>query len=210
MKYEYRKMEKDIYGIKAKPTLSVIPSQRYICIHGTGAPETEEFTSKIGVLYSLSYAIRMMPHSGFTPEGYFEYTVYPLEGLWDLSEKGRESEILLKEEFVYDLMIRQPDFVSQEIFDRAFEIAKKKNLPYLDEAYLTDIEDGLSLSMLHKGPYENENDTFAIMDEFIRENNIPFTDENRVHREIYLSDVRRSKPENLKTILRYRNLASGK
>ncbi|MBK5202047.1 MAG: hypothetical protein JJE21_11045, partial [Spirochaetaceae bacterium] len=66
MKYEYRKMEKDIYGVKANPPLSTIPSQRYICIKGEGSPASEEFASKIGVLYALSYAIRMMPRKGYT------------------------------------------------------------------------------------------------------------------------------------------------
>jgi hypothetical protein len=199
-------MEKDIYGVKAKPTLSTIASQKYICIRGEGSPASEEFASKIGVLYSLSYAIRMMPRKGYTPEGYFEYTVYPLEGLWNLSEKGRKSEELIKDELIYTIMIRQPDFVNQDVFDRAFEIAKIKDVPFLEEAYLTDIEDGLSVSMLHKGPFDTEGATFAIMKEFIKENNIPFSPKNLVHREIYLSDARRSKPENLKTILRYRNL----
>ncbi|MBK5201429.1 MAG: GyrI-like domain-containing protein, partial [Spirochaetaceae bacterium] len=137
---------------------------------------------------------------------YFEYTVYPLEGLWNLSEKGRNSEELLKDELLYTIMIRQPDFVNQDVFDRAFEIAKKKDVPFLEAAYLTDIEDGLSVSMLHKGSFDTEKVTFDIMKEFIKENNILFSNKKLVHREIYLSDARRSKPENLKTILRYRNL----
>lgn len=204
MKYEYKKMEKDIYGVSTKPILSNIPSQKYICIKGTGAPSSDEFSSKIEVLYSLSYAIRMMPKKGYTPDGYFEYTVYPLEGLWDLSDKGKKSDILLKDELIYTIMIRQPDFVNQDVFDKALEIAKKKGNIFLKDAYLTDLEDGLSVSMLHLGSYDNEKDTFDIMKRYIHDNNLHLN--SLVHREIYLSDARRSSPDKLKTILRYRQL----
>ena len=77
-------------------------------------------------MYSLAYAVRMMPKQGYTPEGYFEYTVYPLEGLWDLTEKGRKLETLNKDELVYTIMIRQPDFVTEDVVKRAFEHVRKK------------------------------------------------------------------------------------
>ena len=35
-------------------------------IKGKGNPNSEEFSKKIGVLYSLAYAIRMMPKQGLT------------------------------------------------------------------------------------------------------------------------------------------------
>ena len=54
---------------------------------GKGNPNNEEFKDAVEALYSLSYAIRMMPKKGYTPEGYFEYTVFPLEGIWDLEEE---------------------------------------------------------------------------------------------------------------------------
>lgn len=202
MKYEYKKQEKDIYGQKAVPSLLTVGKQKYICIKGKGNPNTEDFSNRIAVLYGLSYAIRMMPKKGYTPEGYFEYVVYPLEGTWDLSERGRKSDVLLKEEFLYTIMIRQPDFVNDDVFQRAFEIAKKKNNPLLGEAYFTEIEDGLSVQMLHKGPFDDEPKTFSVMKEFITENNLKIR--SLVHREIYLSDTRRVTPDKYKTILRYR------
>lgn len=202
MKYEYRKEEKSIYGQKSIASLIQIPKQKYICIEGKGNPNTEDFKNRVEVLYSLSYAIRMMPKKGYTPAGYFEYVVYPLEGIWDLSEKGRNSKELLKEELIYTIMIRQPNFVDDNIFERALEFAKKKNNPLLKNASFVEIEDGLSVQMLHKGPFDNENETFNRMKEFIANNHLSI--KTLAHREIYLSDPRKSKPENLKTILRYR------
>lgn len=76
----------------------------------------------------------MMPKQGYTPEGYFEYTVYPLEGIWDLTEEGRKLDTLNKDELVYTIMIRQPEFVIEEIVEKAFEnVRKKKPHPLLDE-----------------------------------------------------------------------------
>ena len=98
-----------------------------------------------------------MPKWGTAPEGYFEYTVYPLEGIWDLTEKGRKESTLNKDEFVYTIMIRQPEFVSDEIVELAMERVRKKNPhPYLEEVAFRSMEDGLSLQMLHVGPYDEE------------------------------------------------------
>ncbi len=42
----------------------------------------------------------MMPKQGYTQDGYYEYTVYPLEGIWDLTEQWKCSNILNKGEFI--------------------------------------------------------------------------------------------------------------
>lgn len=203
MKHEYRKHEKELYCPKDKPQLVTVPKQKFFCIKGKGNPNSEDFSERIGVLYSLAYAVRMMPKNGFTPEGYFEYTVYPLEGLWDLTEEGRRSEVLNKDELVYTIMIRQPDFVNDEVVEKAFEIAnKKKPHPLLQEVYFDEIQDGLSVQILHIGSYDHEPESFNKMKEFIEDNGLQI--KTLVHREIYLSDARRVEKDKLKTVLRYR------
>lgn len=203
MKHEYKKHEKELYCPKDKPVLVTVPKQKFFCIKGKGNPNSEDFAERIGVLYSLAYAVRMMPKNGFTPEGYFEYTVYPLEGLWDLTEEGRKSEVLNKDELVYTIMIRQPDFVNDEVVEKAFEIAnKKKPHPLLKEAYFDEIEDGLSVQILHIGSYDSEPESFNKMKAFIEDNGLQI--KTLVHREIYLSDARRVEKDKLKTVLRYR------
>lgn len=202
MKYEWKKAEKQLYLPKTIPELITIPNQKFFMLKGKGNPNSDSFAEKIGVLYSLAYAIRMMPKQGYIPDGYFEYTVYPLEGLWDLTEEGRNSEILNKNELLYTVMIRQPDFVTPSVAEKAFEIVRKKK-PHLllDEVTFEMLEDGLSVQMLHLGSYDNEPQSFKLMNEFITNHNL----EKRalVHREIYLSDAREVQPEKLKTVLRY-------
>lgn len=115
-------------------------------IKGKGNPNHEYFAEKIGVLYSLAYAIKMMPRQGYTPEGYFEYTVYPLEGVWNLTAAGKQSDLLNKDELLYTLMIRQPDFATEEVVQRAFEtVRKKKPHPLLNDVAFGTLEDGLSV-----------------------------------------------------------------
>ncbi len=62
------------------------------------------------VLYSLSYAKRMSSKKNMAPPGCYEYTVYPLEGVWDLSEDGKKNfnGKVNKDDLIFDLMIRQP------------------------------------------------------------------------------------------------------
>lgn len=69
-----------------------------------------------------------MPKKGIVPEGYFDYTVFPLEGIWDKGEKSKGLDVLIKEDLIYTIMIRQPDFVTQDLLDKATDIVKKKNL----------------------------------------------------------------------------------
>lgn len=202
MKHEWKKAEKELYLPKAIPELITIPKQKFFMVKGQGNPNSDSFAEKIGVLYSLAYAIRMMPKQDFIPDGYFEYTVYPLEGLWDLTEEGRNSETLNKNELIYTIMIRQPDFVTPGVVERAFEtMRKKKPHPLLDEVTFEMLEDGLSVQMLHLGSYDNEPESFKLMNEFIANHNL----EKRLlaHREIYLSDARKVQPDKLKTVLRY-------
>lgn len=202
MKFEWRKQEKNLYLPKEKPDLITVPQQKFFMISGKGNPNDEEFSEKIGVLYSLAYAVRMMPKQGYTPDGYFEYTVYPLEGIWDLTEEGKQSNTLNKDELLYNIMIRQPDFVTQEVVNKAFEnVRKKKPHPLLNDATFETMEDGLSVQMMHIGSYDDEPQSFEQMKKFIKENNLEIT--TLKHREIYISDARKTEKSKLKTVLRY-------
>ena len=191
-----------MYLPKQKPELISIPEQKFIMIEGKGNPNSDEFSERIKVLYSLAYAIRMMPKNGYTPEGYFEYTVYPLEGLWDLTKKGRTLETLDKDELLYTIMIRQPDFVTKQVVEKAFEIVrKKKPHPLLDKVLFDTYEDGLSVQMLHIGPYDTEAQSFEMMKKFIKEHELEI--KTLRHREIYLSNSRKVEQAKFKTVLRY-------
>ncbi len=90
MKQEWKKNEKEYYLPKAKPELRKIPPFNFFSINGAGNPNDEFFAEYIGMLYLLSYAVKMSPKSGTAPKNYFEYTVYPLEGIWDINDEAKK------------------------------------------------------------------------------------------------------------------------
>ena len=112
-----------------------------------------------------------------------------------------------KEEFdknnlQYRIMMRQPDFVTEELLSRVLEIVAKKNHhDKLTEVKLESIQDGDCVQAMHVGSYDKEPETFAKLDEFCIANGMERA--NEWHREIYLSDARKTEPENLKTVLRF-------
>lgn len=55
--------------------------------------------------------------------------------------------------------------------------------------------------MLHVGSYDDEPRTFSEMQDFIDSNNLKL--KTKVHKEIYLSDFRKTESSKLKTVLRY-------
>ena len=203
MKYEWKKQDKAFYLPPAEPALIQVPAYNYFTLHGEGNPNGAEFAEAVGVLYSLSYAIKMLPKKGIEPEGYYEYTVFPLEGVWDLSEAGRQKTELDKDELVYTIMIRQPDFATPELAAEVLEKVKhSKPHPLLHKAAFDSIEDGLSVQMLHTGPYDDEPGSFARMKQYCAEQGLERM--SHLHREIYISDARRTQPEKLRTVLRFK------
>ncbi|MEA4846374.1 MAG: GyrI-like domain-containing protein [Clostridiaceae bacterium] len=203
MKYEWKKQDKGLYLPKNRPEIVIVPSMRFFMLDGRGNPNNEDFAEAVGVLYSLAYAIKMMPRKGYTPEGYYDYSVFPLEGVWDLAPEARELEVLDKDSLIYTIMIRQPDFVTDETAQRAIEaVAKKSKHPLLTKVRFGCIEEGLCVQMLHIGSFDSEPASFAVMEEFCEANGLRRL--SKIHREIYLSDARKTAPERLQTVLRFK------
>ncbi len=209
-KHEWRKKEKDIYMPKAKPAVIDVPTFKYLTIKGHGSPAAGLFTSCIGALYPLAYIIKMhLKTLDAKPEGYQDFTVYPLEGVWDINEEAKKNFTgkVRKEDFVYTLMIRQPDFITEEFYAEMKERlrsnlkTKKTPNPFVEQVNFESIADGKCIQMLHVGPYDNEDETFNTMESYARKHDM--TRLSKIHREIYLSDFRKTTPEKLKTTLRF-------
>jgi len=205
-KYEWKKKEKNLYQPKNKAEIIDIPSFKFFTIEGNGNPNDEFFADYVGALYSLAYGVKMSYKKGIEPKGFYDYAVYPLEGIWDLTEKGREEAkkgIINKEELLFKLMIRQPDFVD-ETYAKFIVEEVKKNKPHalLNDIKFEEIEEGKVVQMLHVGTYDDEPESFKIMEEFVKESG--FERAEKLHKEIYLSDARKVEAEKLKTILRFK------
>ena len=203
MKYEWKKHEKALYLPKAVPAPVTVPEHAFFMIRGEGNPNGEAFLEAIGVLYALSYAVKMLPKKGDAPEGYYEYAVFPLEGVWDTAEPMLPGESLNKDALRYTLMIRQPDFVGEDGVCAALERTKhRKPNSLLEEVRFDTVPGETCVQLLHVGAYDDEPVSFAKMDEFVHAHSLTRTEEG--HREIYLSNATRTEKNRLKTILRYR------
>ena len=201
MKLEWKKQDKEIYGVKTKPCVIDIPAQKYIILSGNGNPNDKIFSDKVAALFSVAYKIKLAYKALAEKSNEItDYTVYPLEGIWSMAS---EKEDLVKEELQYCIMIRQPDFITTEMFDNTLEtVKKKKNIPYLTDISFETICDGRCIQVLHKGAFDDEPASFKIMDNYCLEHR--YMRMGKEHREIYLNNANRTKKANLKTILRYK------
>lgn len=198
MKHEWKKQEKELYGVKTKPIMLDVPSQKFIMISGRGNPNDTAFSDKVGALYSLAYAIKMGYKSASTTSEISDFAVYPLEGIWKLIE-GTE---LVKDNLEYTIMIRQPDFITKEMVEKALEKVRiKKPNPLYEEIRFDTMTDGKSVQILHVGSYDEEPASFQMMDKVLEAHGLERFED--CHREIYLNNANRTEKAKLKTILRY-------
>ncbi len=191
--HDRKKLFKALYSPKTEPQLVTVPSCPYIIVEGEGSPLDEAYDEAVGLLYQLSYTLKM----GFKDERWYQgFVVSPLEGVWSAIEvENRDS-------WHWASMIAQPPFMTEDIFRKVAERCSFTKGISVKDARFERIEDGLCVTMMHVGPYAQENRSFAKMDSFCLENKVQRLDST--HREIYLSNPKKTEPEQLKTVLRYR------
>ena len=199
MPFDYKKEYREFYLPKAKPELIDVPEMHYIAIRGAGDPNAEggAYQAAIQVLYALAYTIKMSKKGSHRVDGYFDFVVPPLEGLWEQTGTGKES-------FHWTSMLRLPEFVTQEEFDWAVREATAKKKKDFSKVEFFTYDEGLCVQCMHLGSYDDEPETLARMNAFAAEQGyaVDFS-ETRFHHELYLSDPNRTAPEKRKTILRH-------
>jgi len=195
---DFKKDYKDLYQPESTPSVIDVPEMTFIAVDGKGDPNTSaEYAAAIEALYGLSYAIKMSNKS------VLEYVVPPLEGFWSVNGAGSTTDN--KDSFVWTALIRQPDFVTSEVFDAAkTSLAKKKPKLDISKARLERFAEGLCVQVMHLGSYDNEPATIATMEQYATKNGyaIDMSDMRR-HHEIYLSDPRKVAPKKLKMVIRH-------
>lgn len=205
MAYDYKKEFRELYQPGKTPAIVGVPAMNFVAVPGSGDPNEEngEYKKAVAVLYAISYTIRMSHKGDHAIEGYFEYTVPPLEGLW-WQDDGSPIDYADKSGFQWLAMIRLPDFVTEEDFVWAKNEAERKKKLDCVKAEFISIDEGLCVQVMHVGSYDDEPETIAAMDRFAEEQGyaIDISDTRR-HHEIYLSDPRKVAPERLKTVLRH-------
>ena len=205
MVFDYKKEYKEFYMPKNKPEIVNIPKMNYIAVRGKGDPNEEDgdYKKAISVLYAVAYNLRMSHKGDHKIEGFFEYVVPPLEGFW-WQDDVKGVDLFNKSTFNWISVLRLPDFVTKKDFDWAVEIASKKKKLDCSSAEFLTIDEGLCVQIMHIGSFDNEIESIAKMNDFIKENGYENDiNDTRMHHEIYMSDARRVAPEKMKTVIRH-------
>lgn len=203
--FDYKKEYKEFYLPKKQPGLIEVPAMQFLAVRGQGNPNQEggEYQQALALLYAAAYAVKMSKMGDYRMEGYFDFVVPPLEGLWWQENSPGEIDYAHKENFQWWALIRLPEFVTEADFVWAQAQAAKKAPAAAERLQLFRYTEGLCVQCLHVGSYDDEPATLAAMCDFAAaQGYAPDLTDGRRHHEIYLSDPRRCKPENLKTVIR--------
>lgn len=205
MTFDFKKEYKEFYLPPKKPGIVTVPPMHYIAVRGKGDPNDEkgEYKAGIGLLYAVAFTIRMSYKGEHKIDGFFQYVVPPLEGLW-WQEGTEEMDYAHKEDLQFISMIRLPDFVTREDFDWAVaEASEKKNMDFGNVEFFS-YNAGECVQCMHIGSYDDEPKTVAAMNTYMKQEGYELDlTEVRRHHEIYLSDPRRCDVSRLRTVLRH-------
>lgn len=205
MAFDYKKEYKEFYLPKNRPEIVDVPEMNFLAVRGSGNPNEEggAYKASIGLLYTIAFTIKMSKKGSHEIEGYFDYVVPPLEGFW-WQEGVKGVDLTSKETFRWISVIRLPDFVRREDVAWAIsEAGRKKQEDFSKVEFLT-IREGLCVQCMHVGPYDQEPETIAKMDQYLLDHGyVEDFSEERLHHEIYLSDARRVAPERWRTVIRH-------
>ncbi|WP_022918754.1 GyrI-like domain-containing protein [Ruania albidiflava] len=174
-----------------------LPTRRYLMIDGHGDPNSATFTTAVESLYPVAYTLKFASKHELGRD----YVVPPLEGLWWAEDMSTFTTARDKSAWDWTLLLLVPDWVSPAMVEAAIEqVDRTKVPPRLADVRLEELTEGRCVQTLHIGPFDAETDVLAQLHQEV----IPahgFTLAGK-HHEIYLSDVRRTAPHRLRTILR--------
>jgi len=197
-KIDYKKELSHLYTASAKQVKIVeVPSLNFLMLDGAGDPNSAQaFPEAIAALFAVSYTLKFMIKKGV---GGVDYGVMPLEGLWWAEDMSRFSPER-KDDWLWTLMIMQPDLLSSELVAEAVaQVRKKKNPVALAQLRFAAFAEGRAAQIMHVGPFSEEGPAIQKVHEHIQAAGGSLTGK---HHEIYLSDTRRAAPEKWKTIIR--------
>jgi hypothetical protein len=201
MPFDFKKELKNLYSPSGKPEIILVPPANFLAVYGKGNPNEEggEYKQAVELLYGAAYTIKMSPKNNYNIEGFFDYVVPPLEGLW----RSSNDDLLNKDELNWISLIRLPDFVKESDVLWAKATAAQKKKTDFSAVLFFSYDEGLCVQCLHIGPYDDEPKTINNMRAYAEELGyaIDITPA-RHHHEIYLSNPNNTEPSKLKTIIR--------
>ncbi|MCU4295715.1 hypothetical protein D3I60_01215 [Brevibacterium permense] len=175
-----------------------VPESQYLMIDGHGDPNTSpDFASALKSLYPLAYGLKFLSKLELGRD----YVVPPLEGLWWADDMAAFTSARDKSAWDFTLMLLVPDWLDANHVDGVIDTVRAKgSAPRLGEIRFDALWEGTCVQTLHIGPFDDEGPVLEHMHaDVVPELGMTMAGK---HHEIYLSDVRRTAPEKLRTVLR--------
>ncbi|WP_167132849.1 GyrI-like domain-containing protein [Paramicrobacterium chengjingii] len=196
--HDIKKQHRALYAPKPGVfALVEVPTISYLMVDGHGDPNTsDDYADAVVALFSLSYGIRALAKRNLERV----HTVAPLEGLWSADEMEAFTT-RRKSDWDWTMMIAQPEWIDEDVVAEATRtVRRKKNPAALEQVRFAQHPGHLAAQVLHVGSYDDEGPVIAeLHDTFIANEGCTLAGH---HHEIYLSDVRKTVPEKLRTIIR--------
>lgn len=191
IKIDHRKTMKHLYHPSCKsPSIVDVPAMNFLMVDGYGKPDGPQFQQAASVLYPLAYTLKWMVRLASD----IDFHVMPMEVLWVVNRE--------KKEFSFTMMLMQPEYVTVDLVAQArLKVQNKVDAEQLATVRFDSHADGICVQYLHVGAYEKLNASGKLMEDYAEQQGYAIP----VHysHDIYLNDVRKTKPENLKSIMRY-------
>jgi hypothetical protein len=190
LKVDHRKMLKHLYSAsKTAPAILEIPPMSFLMIDGKGRPPEKDFQEAVSTLYPVAYTLKFMVRASDD----VDYHVMPLEVIWKVNRQTKD--------FAWTMLVMQPEYVTGDLYGEAVAKAQAKNdPPLLSRLRFERFTEGTCVQFLHTGRYQDMEAAFEKMLAFAQQNGYAVPARNT--HDIYLNDSRKTKPENLKTIMR--------
>jgi len=176
----------------------VVPPVTTLAVVGRGDPNTGgEYGPAVEALFTVGYALKFAGKKALGED----MAVGPLEALWRAADMTAFSAHRTSD-WEWTALIPVPDRVDAPALADAVAAtaAKGRGGPSLDRVRVLRMDEGRCVQIMHLGPYSAEGPTLArLHEEYLPAHGLVPTGD---HHEIYLSDVRRTAPDRLRTILR--------
>ena len=191
LKLDHRKILKHLYHPSGRsPAIVDIPPMNFLLVKGHGKPDGKQFPQAAEVLFPLAYTIKWMIRLGMD----VDFHVMPMEVRWQVDR--------VKKDFAWTMMLMQPEWVTTELVVEAKQkVMSKVKAGNMEAVLFERYEEGTCVQFLHAGPYETMDGSADRMAEYAQ--NQGYSIPIRNSHDIYLNDVRRTAPANLKAVIRF-------
>jgi hypothetical protein len=185
------KEDSNYYTQNSDPVLIQVRDYNYLMSSGVSSPEDAKFNNAIEAIYKAAYGLKFHYKSLGR-----DFVVPKMEAQWWV-EGPLPFEKTPRNQWHWNIMIPMPSYVNEAQVQEVLGTLDQQHSDLISFEALgeTDV-----VQVLHIGSYDQEGPSIAKIFSFIESEGLTISGP---HREIYLTDPRRTAEEKLRTIIRY-------